>query len=308
MFLLALVLRGSEWLLRRQVGRGMKSCCAAYSAVRARCWRCSRARARTYYVTIAGLGGEPDYEQRFKMWADDIDKQPEEGRRRCQRRSRWSDADARTDPRRSFDRDRQAKPSRSDALVLMLIGHGTFDGVDYKFNLPGPGSHRRRNWPRCWTTFRRTRQLVVNMTSCERRLDRVAAQAESRRDHRHQDRHREERHGLRALLGGSSARSGGRYRQERNRLGAGGLPLRAAEDRRNSSTRRSAWPPSTPCSKTPARAKARRAPSAGKRRRACWPRRFPLVRLGAQRRGGAAIPTKRHCSTRRKSWNSRSTS
>ena len=31
------------------------------------------AHATTFYVTIAGLGGEPDYEQRFKMWADDVD-------------------------------------------------------------------------------------------------------------------------------------------------------------------------------------------------------------------------------------------
>src|SRR5947209_3058747 len=28
------------------------------------------AHATTYYVTIAGLGGEPDYDQRFKMWAE----------------------------------------------------------------------------------------------------------------------------------------------------------------------------------------------------------------------------------------------
>ena len=31
------------------------------------------APAATFYLTIAGLGGEPDYTQRFKMWADDID-------------------------------------------------------------------------------------------------------------------------------------------------------------------------------------------------------------------------------------------
>jgi len=30
------------------------------------------APAATFYVTISGLGGEPDYEQRFKMWAEDI--------------------------------------------------------------------------------------------------------------------------------------------------------------------------------------------------------------------------------------------
>ena len=30
-------------------------------------------RATTYYLTIAGLGGEPDYEQRFAMWAGEIE-------------------------------------------------------------------------------------------------------------------------------------------------------------------------------------------------------------------------------------------
>ena len=31
------------------------------------------APASTFYLTIAGMGGEPDYDQRFKMWADDIE-------------------------------------------------------------------------------------------------------------------------------------------------------------------------------------------------------------------------------------------
>jgi len=30
------------------------------------------APATTFYLTISGLGGETDYTQRFKMWADDI--------------------------------------------------------------------------------------------------------------------------------------------------------------------------------------------------------------------------------------------
>ena len=31
-------------------------------------------RATTFYVTVAGLGGEPDYEQRFASQAQEIDK------------------------------------------------------------------------------------------------------------------------------------------------------------------------------------------------------------------------------------------
>ena len=33
-----------------------------------------QARAAVYYVTVAGLGGEPDYEQRFTAAAKDLDK------------------------------------------------------------------------------------------------------------------------------------------------------------------------------------------------------------------------------------------
>src|ERR1700743_2445551 len=31
-------------------------------------------RAETFYLTVAGLGGAPEYDQRFSGWAKDIDK------------------------------------------------------------------------------------------------------------------------------------------------------------------------------------------------------------------------------------------
>src|SRR5580704_9668211 len=34
----------------------------------------SPAHATTYFLTVAGLGGEPDYEQRFALLATDTDK------------------------------------------------------------------------------------------------------------------------------------------------------------------------------------------------------------------------------------------
>lgn len=93
------------------------------------------AHATTYYVTISGLGGEPDYEQRFKMWAEDIDGSLKK-----------AGGDAKVFTLQAPTREkihaqfseltRQAKPE--DALVLILIGHGTYDGTEYKFNIPGP--------------------------------------------------------------------------------------------------------------------------------------------------------------------------
>ncbi|HZU24792.1 MAG TPA: hypothetical protein VFA04_04680, partial [Bryobacteraceae bacterium] len=32
------------------------------------------AQASTYFVTVAGIGGEAEYEQRFSGWAKDVDK------------------------------------------------------------------------------------------------------------------------------------------------------------------------------------------------------------------------------------------
>jgi hypothetical protein len=119
------------------------------------------APATTFYVTISGLGGEPDYEQRFKMWAEDIDSS-------LKRAGGDSNVVTLQAPTRDQIRARfaeiakQAKPA--DALVVMLIGHGTFDGVDYKFNIPGPditGAELGALLDRVPAT----RQLVVNMTS-----------------------------------------------------------------------------------------------------------------------------------------------
>src|SRR5579863_2489307 len=78
-------------------------------------------RADTYYVTLAGLGGEQEYEQRFTGWASEIDKilQGEPGAKivtlsgpQCTR----ANIEARLG-----DIAKQAKPD--DSFVLFIIGH-----------------------------------------------------------------------------------------------------------------------------------------------------------------------------------------
>ena len=51
-----------------------------------------------------------------------------------------------------------------DAVVLLLIGHGTFDGVDYKFNLPGPDI-TAGELAAALNKIPATRQLVVDTSS-----------------------------------------------------------------------------------------------------------------------------------------------
>jgi hypothetical protein len=119
------------------------------------------APAATFYVTISGLGGEPDYDQRFKMWAGDIETSLKRA---------GGDANVITllAPTREQIRARMAEVARqakpADALVLMLIGHGTFDGTEYKFNVPGPDI-TGAELAALLDAVPSTRQLVVNMTS-----------------------------------------------------------------------------------------------------------------------------------------------
>lgn len=116
--------------------------------------------AAAYYVTVAGLGGEKDYEQRFQAQAKEVEKLvggsgdvitlagPDATKARLEKA--LSDVAAKAGP--------------DDVFVLMLIGHGTFDHVEYKFNVPGadPTATELAGW---LDKIPAGRQLVVNMTS-----------------------------------------------------------------------------------------------------------------------------------------------
>lgn len=119
------------------------------------------APATTFYVTISGLGGEQDYDQRFKMWADDIDGS-------LKKAGGDSNVVTLVAPSREQIRAKLGEVAKlakpSDALVVMLIGHGSFDGTEYKFNIPGPDISGAE-LATLLDHIPATRQCVVNMTS-----------------------------------------------------------------------------------------------------------------------------------------------
>jgi hypothetical protein len=93
------------------------------------------ARADSYFLTVAGLGGEPEFDQLFSGYAKSLDK------------ILRSEPGAKVDTLFGADATKanieaklralaQTKPD--DQFVLMLIGHGTFDDREYKLALPGP--------------------------------------------------------------------------------------------------------------------------------------------------------------------------
>jgi hypothetical protein len=119
-------------------------------------------RAATYYVTVAGLGGEPDYEQRFTTNAMDLDKIFKSAGDAHVVTLTGKDATRVKLTAALEQAARDAKPE--DDLVVTLIGHGSFDGVEYKFNLVGPDITATELAALC-DKVPAKRQLIVDTTS-----------------------------------------------------------------------------------------------------------------------------------------------
>jgi hypothetical protein len=121
------------------------------------------ARADTYFLTVAGLGGEPDYEQRFREMAADLDRIFKSGGA-TNHVFTMSGKDA---TRSNFAAVMQVIAGQAgpeDDFVLILIGHGSFDGQQYKFNLVGPDISAGGLAQMCGRIGSK-RQLIVNTTS-----------------------------------------------------------------------------------------------------------------------------------------------
>ena len=133
-------------------------CCAAFTFLGAR-----SSQAAPYYVTVAGLGGEPDYEQRFTALAKDLDKLF---------KAASSDAHVYTltggDSTKTHLTDTLSQIAHEakseDEFILIMIGHGSYDGEVYKFNLPGPDISGEDLAILC-DRIPAKRQLIVNTTS-----------------------------------------------------------------------------------------------------------------------------------------------
>jgi hypothetical protein len=127
------------------------------------CAAALQANAGTYYVIVSGLGGEPDYEQRFTAEANDLDR-IFKAAGPAVHVTTLTGADATAAKLREAVSTiaRDAKPE--DDFALILIGHGTFDGLEYKFNLVGPDMTAGEIAALCDKIASR-RQLIVDTTS-----------------------------------------------------------------------------------------------------------------------------------------------
>lgn len=121
------------------------------------------AYADTFFVTIAGLGGEPAYQTRFDGEAADLDKIFKASGSGVHVYT-LSGANATKAKLVSTLQQVAAAAKAQDDFVLVMIGHGAYDGVEYKFDLVGPDISAEQLAEAC-NHIASKRQLIVNTTS-----------------------------------------------------------------------------------------------------------------------------------------------
>ncbi len=96
------------------------------------------AQAAVRVLIISGLGGEPGYEQKFETQAKAVASAASRSGAATKDVVVITGEQAR---RTALDPELKKFASAvksEDQVVIVLIGHGSFDGEEYRFNLPGP--------------------------------------------------------------------------------------------------------------------------------------------------------------------------
>jgi hypothetical protein len=124
------------------------------------------AGAASFTFIVAGLGGEPEYEERFREETAVIGAAAVEAAGGDKSHVvMLTGEQARRDSLRREFQEFAAKVKPTDSATVVLIGHGTYDGEEYRFNVPGAditGSELGQLFDR----LAAKKQLIVNATSC----------------------------------------------------------------------------------------------------------------------------------------------
>jgi hypothetical protein len=121
------------------------------------------APAANYYLIVAGLGGAPEYEKQFQQWASETERALQAGGPTVHIET-MTGAKATRQQLDAAITKMISDVQPDDTFALLMIGHGTFDGETYKFNVPGPDI-TAGELAALLDRIPARRQLVVNMTS-----------------------------------------------------------------------------------------------------------------------------------------------
>ncbi len=122
------------------------------------------AQAANYYLTISGQGGLPEFDTLFAKYAKDLDTALKAGGGDPHTEVLSGPKATRPEIDAAFNR-LSGQIRDGDFFALLLIGHGTFDGTDYKFNIPGPDVSAA-DLAKLMDRIPTRQQAVVAMTSC----------------------------------------------------------------------------------------------------------------------------------------------
>ncbi len=122
------------------------------------------ASAATYTFVVAGLGGEPTYEQKFREQAAAVASAARQAAGSSESVIALSGDEARADAVRRGIKTLASRMNPTDSVVVVLIGHGSYDGENYRFNLPGPDL-TDTDLARLFDELPARDQLIINATS-----------------------------------------------------------------------------------------------------------------------------------------------
>lgn len=124
-------------------------------------------------LIVTGLGGEPDYARAFAQQGDASARHAEATGATV---TLLTEDNARREEIRDAIATIARESNETDKVVVQLIGHGTFDGEQYRFNVPGPDptAEDLAAWLKPVTA---KRQLAVIATSASGAAQDALAQA-----------------------------------------------------------------------------------------------------------------------------------
>lgn len=120
--------------------------------------------AELYYLIVGGLGGQVKYEERFAAQTEAL---ADAARRTLGDDSRVAvlSGDGASRDALTAELTRLAEvTTAADSVAIFLLGHGSYDGEVYKFNLPGPDIDGEA-FVQLLAAIPAKKQLVVNTTS-----------------------------------------------------------------------------------------------------------------------------------------------
>ncbi|MET0282707.1 MAG: hypothetical protein ABW278_16490 [Steroidobacteraceae bacterium] len=121
--------------------------------------------AAMHVLVVAGIGGEPVYEERFAQWSEQVAQAAATATGDAARVQRLSGAEATRVKIEAALGDAARELRAGDQFVLLLLGHGSFDGNEYRLNIAGPDLTGAQIGALLDRIPAGVAQLVVNATS-----------------------------------------------------------------------------------------------------------------------------------------------